>query len=231
MHVLSTKILSEDQKKILENTGITLSCFDAIQIKEIDFTLPDKLEHCIFTSQNGVRIFMTKVSKKSIANIKAYCVGVKTAEALSSHGISVIKHTNYAKELISYIIDKHADKHFNFFCGSLRRVTIPDGLGQNNISYKEVSLYETLLRSKHFKTEFSVVLFYSPSGVNSYLENNTFSKDTMAICIGSTTASEVRKFTNNVKISDTPTVESVLWKVKELLINKKTMRSKFILYK
>lgn len=224
MRVLSSKILQEDQRKILDNTGIRLSCFDAIQIKEIDFTLPDKLGHCIFTSQNSVRLFMTKVSKKNITNIQAYCVGIKTAEALKSHGISVIKQTNYAIELITYIIEKQADKHFNFFCGILRREIIPNGLRQNNISYKEISLYETLRTSKHFKTEFQAVLFFSPSGVNSYLEHNTLSKETMAICIGTTTAAEVRKFTNNVKISDTTTVESVLWKVKELLINKKTMR-------
>lgn len=220
MLVLSTKTLDEKQKKILDNTPIKLSCYNVIQIKEIDFTLPDKPTNCIFTSQNSVRLFMNKILEKDITNIKAYCVGSKTAKALKSHGIAVIQQTNYAAELVTYLIENKAEKHFDFFCGILRRNTIPNGLDKNNISYKETPLYNTLLTPKRFKKEFSMVLFYSPSGANSFFENNTLSKEAMAICIGTTTAAEVKKFTNNIEISDTTTVESVLHKVKEVLDNK-----------
>lgn len=217
MHVLSTKTLEEHQKKILENTGINLSCYDAIQIKEIDFILPEKLTHCIFTSQNSVRLFMKKVSCKDISNIQAYCVGVKTAKALKSHGIAVVKQTDYAAELVRYLKKNHVEKQFDFFCGKLRHDTIPKGLAQNDILFKETILYDTLITPKQYSIDFSAVLFYSPSGVRSFFNCNTFNSKTVAVCIGTTTASEARKFTDNIKISDTPTIESVLWKTIELI--------------
>lgn len=217
MLVLSTKTLNKHQKKILDNTGIKMLCYDAIQIKEIAFTLPNALTHCIFTSQNSVRLFAAKAVKKDFKNIQAYCVGSKTAEALKSHGIFVAKQTDYAAELVAYLIANHAECRFDFFCGRLRRETIPEGLSENNIPCKETILYDTILTPKKYTLDFSAVLFFSPSGARSFFECHMPTNKTVAICIGTTTAAEVRNFTNTIEISDTPTIESVLWKTRALV--------------
>jgi len=54
----------------------------------------------------------------------------------------------------------------------------------------------------------SGVLFYSPSGIESYLEENT--TDKVAFCIGETTAVEARKHFDKVEVANMPDVESVL---------------------
>ena len=61
------------------------------------------------------------------------------------------------------------------------------------------------------------VLFYSPSTVESYLqENDTIDK--IAFCIGETTAKEASKYFTEVKTAKMPTAESMLELVKESFI-------------
>ena len=56
--------------------------------------------------------------------------------------------------------------------------------------------------------EISGVLFYSPSGIESYLQENNTKK--VAFCIGETTAEEARKHFDTVEVANMPSVESVL---------------------
>ena len=56
--------------------------------------------------------------------------------------------------------------------------------------------------------EVSGILFYSPSGIESYLEENSTEK--VAFCIGETTAVEARKHFDKVEVANMPDVESVL---------------------
>ena len=58
----------------------------------------------------------------------------------------------------------------------------------------------------------SGVLFYSPSTVESYMQEN--SADKIAFCIGESTASEARKHFKNVKVANMPSAESLLELVK-----------------
>ena len=65
-----------------------------------------------------------------------------------------------------------------------------------------------MLSSEKLNDDISGVLFYSPSGIESYLqENNT---DRIAFCIGETTAKEARKHFDNVQVANLPSVDSVL---------------------
>ena len=53
------------------------------------------------------------------------------------------------------------------------------------------------------------MLFFSPSGIDSYLKMNT-SDEMVAFCIGETTAAEARKHFENVIVSKVSTIESVI---------------------
>jgi len=56
-------------------------------------------------------------------------------------------------------------------------------------------------------------MFYSPSTVNSYLQENDTSQ--IAFCIGETTAKEAKKHFKDVRVAKLPTVESVIELVNE----------------
>jgi uroporphyrinogen-III synthase len=56
-------------------------------------------------------------------------------------------------------------------------------------------------------------MFYSPSTVQSYMQNNK--ADKIAYCIGETTAAEAKKYFKDVRVAKIPTVESVIDLVNE----------------
>ncbi|MEO0902719.1 MAG: uroporphyrinogen-III synthase, partial [Bacteroidota bacterium] len=65
---------------------------------------------------------------------------------------------------------------------------------------------------KKFDTTFDGYLFYSPSGIRSFLEVNTLSESPL-FCIGETTAQEAKKHSENLIVANKPTVENVLVQV------------------
>src|SRR5699024_6833902 len=172
-------------------------------------------ENCIFTSQHAVHIFLEEAKKQQLdfSKIRAFCVGQKTAGLLDSNGIKVVFFSFYAKDLADYIIDRHRASFFHFFCGNLRRDTLPESFEKHTINYKETQIYTTTLQPRQWNKKFDGILFFSPSGVQSYVSNNSISAKTQVFCIGNTTANEARKHSPNIHISDITSVESVLEKV------------------
>lgn len=96
-----------------------------------------------------------------------------------------------------------------YFCGSLKRDELSSLLDENNITVNEVEAYRTILNERKFESNFDGILFYSPSGVQSYIEDNS-NKNSVAFCIGETTANEAKKHFNSVEISTLPSIESVI---------------------
>src|SRR5690606_9230327 len=96
---------------------------------------------------------------------------------------------------------------------------------KNNIAFEEIKVYNTTLTPKKFERQFEAVLFFSPSGVRSYCEVNLQGglRQHLAgtpptfVCIGTTTASEAKKYTENVAIANATTVESVIAKAVKIL--------------
>ena len=76
------------------------------------------------------------------------------------------------------------------------------------IVVEEVEAYKTMLSSVKIDDAVSGVLFYSPSGIDSYLKENSTNK--IAFCIGETTAVAARKHFEKVQVAYMPDVESVL---------------------
>ena len=76
-----------------------------------------------------------------------------------------------------------------------------------------------MLNPMKFHQLFDGILFFSPSGVQSFMVENSM-ESAMAFCIGETTASEAKKHTENVVIANSTSIESVIAKsVKTLLKN------------
>ncbi|MEJ1221598.1 uroporphyrinogen-III synthase [Sediminicola sp. 1XM1-17] len=213
--ILSTKILSLAQKERLLNAGIAVVSYDAITIAFADFSMDNSFQNLIFTSQNAVMAFLENISKEKnvdLSLLKCFCVGEKTAALLEENGLKVVEIANYGAELAETIIKSHKNESFLFLCGNLRRDELPNRLRENNIPCKEITAYATRLNPKKFDRHFDGVLFFSPSGVESYLTANTIGNST-AFCIGTTTAAALEALTDNIVIANKPTIENVLVQV------------------
>jgi uroporphyrinogen-III synthase len=206
--ILSTKKLSKALKNKLSDAKIELVEKNFIQTKSIDFETPQLNDYLIFTSKEAVKSVL-KSETKNVLSKSCLCVGSKTRSFLEKKGFTVSESADYAEELIQIIASKYMKHKFTFFCGNIRRNTIPAFFQQNKIACNEIVVYETKLKPKQIKESFDGVLFYSPSGVNSFLKNNTLGNK-RCFCIGTTTAKALENRTKNIVIASQPTVDNVI---------------------
>ncbi|WP_031426824.1 uroporphyrinogen-III synthase [Flavimarina sp. Hel_I_48] len=212
--ILSTKRLTHIQRETFRKAGIQLVEYDAIKIENVDFKMPEYVENAIFTSKNAVQaVVKNSAEARKIKN--SFCVGSKTGKILSKNGLKPLKIGHNAADLGQFIAKYHSEKSFYFFCGDKRREELPIILENANIPVQEVITYKTVLNPEKFNQDFNTVLFFSPSGIQSFVKNNDLSQKT-AICIGKTTAFEAKKHTEKVEIAVVTTVESVIEKAIEL---------------
>ena len=206
--ILSTKKLSKALKKKFSDAKIELVEKNFIQTKSISFETPQLNDYLVFTSKQAVKSVL-KSDVKNVHTISCLCVGSKTKEFLEKKGFTVIESADYAEELIQIIDSKYKSNSFTFFCGNIRKNTIPNYFQQNKIAYNEIVVYETKLKPHQIKEPFDGVLFFSPSGVNSFLEKNSL-KNRICFCIGTTTAKALENKTKNIVIASQTTVEHVI---------------------
>lgn len=208
--VYSTKKLSKLQKETLS---------DAIDIKDSDFikirfnrippkVMKNEIENVIITSQNGVESILNSFTKDEIKFKNIYCVGRRTKKLIENRIGKVTKVAKNAKTLAAYLSTTLENKEVTYFCSNVRMDILPAYLQTVDIVVNEVEAYKTMLSPDKLDDAVSGVLFYSPSGIESYLQENT--KNKVAFCIGETTAKEARKHFNDVQVANMPSVESVL---------------------
>lgn len=209
IQILSTKKLSDEQKKALTNANLQVIDIDFIQTQNKPFELKDLNENLIFTSQNAVHSILSYPKSEELKSKNVFCVGLKTKILLSENGFNVIAYTGYAADLAEIITLIYRNESYTFFSGNLRRETLPQALKEADVKFNEIQVYDTSLTPQKIKTAVDAILFFSPSGVESYLKDNTIKKET-CFCIGETTADALHKITKNIIIADQPTVEDVI---------------------
>jgi uroporphyrinogen-III synthase len=77
------------------------------------------------------------------------------------------------------------------------------------IPFEEIEVYKTVLTPTAITSKPNGILFFSPSGVESYLKQNTITDET-CFAIGTTTAEALESITTNIIIANQPTVENVI---------------------
>jgi len=210
--ILSTKKLLSNQKQALLDANISLIEEDFVETKIKDFQLKSINQNLIFTSQNAVQSILQHPKCDELKSKNIFCVGMKTKDLLEENGFNVIAYTGYAADLAEIISLIYGKETFTFFSGNLRRDVLPNTLKENGIAFNEIEVYETLLTPKKINEKLDGILFFSPSGVESYLKSNTI-KDEMCFCIGETTAEALEnKKIKNIIIAEKPTVEDVIEK-------------------
>lgn len=214
-NILSTKILLPIQKQELVKADFNVIEEDFIETKTIDFELAKVNDNLIFTSQNAVNSILQHPKCEELKDKNVFSIGMKTKDLLTENGFNVIAYTGYAADLAEIISLIYSDENFTFFSGNLRRDVLPNTLQENGITLNEIKVYETKLTSKKVTEKVDGILFFSPSGVESYLKLNTI-KDETCFCIGETTAEALEnKKVKTIVIADKPSVENVIAEVVE----------------
>ena len=211
IRVLSTKKLQSNQKQYLLNAGFAVIDADFISIEPLPFSVEaSAYDMLIFSSQNAVEQVLS--IQEEIKDKPVLCVGEKTKKMLVEHGFTVVAQALSAEELIGCIEDKYFANRFIFFCGKQKLDTIPHFLKTKKIQHTLVEVYETHTNSLTILSKADVLLFFSPSGVKSFLKNNKITDET-CFCIGQTTAKALEHLTNKIIIASQPSVENVIVQV------------------
>ena len=200
--VLSTKKLRFHQLERLMGAQCDVIDYDALQIEIQPFSIPKKPNYWVFSSQNAVRSFLANPTAYAHQN-PILCVGEKTKSLLEENGQKVIKTAPNMLELVDFIQKSMKNEHFLHICGNRKLAVFEAGMQKSGISYAEVTAYHTHLVSRVQTPEPQGLLFYSPSGVESYLQTNSIGAS-WCFCIGETTATAVRPLTEHLTVSPKP---------------------------
>lgn len=209
IRIISTKKLLINQKQFLLNAGFSVIESDFIKTEDLAFSTEILHDSLIFTSQNAVHSVLKHADLSVLQQKDVFCVGLKTKALLEANGFNVIAYTGYAADLAEIITLVYPKKTYTFFSGNLRRDTLPDTFKEAGIVFNEITVYRTSLTPHKMETKADGLLFYSPSGVNSFLQDNTIT-DEICFCIGTTTAEALQNVTQNSIIANQPTIENTI---------------------
>ncbi len=209
-NIYSTKKLTNDQVAKFHDDVVAQSN-DSVKINPNRLTksiIRNEIENVIITSQNAVEALLTNFSAVELQFKNIYCVGRKTKRIIEKRIGKVKHHATDAKALAEHMVEFMDGTEATFFCSNLRLDTIPDILEENNIKVNEVEAYETKFDAEKVEGDLDGVMFYSPSTVQSFLKQNKAKG--IAFCIGETTATEAKKYFEEVRVAKVPLVESVV---------------------
>ncbi|MEJ6791647.1 MAG: hydroxymethylbilane synthase [Lacinutrix sp.] len=216
-NIYSTKSFTEDQR-LLFNEKVNSQSSDFIKISLNRIAprfLKNEIENVIITSKNAVEALLTNFSAIELQFKNIYCVGRRT-KRLVENRIGKVKHSkNNAKKLAEYLVEYIEGTEVTYFCSDLRLDDLPNILQENNIKVNEIEAYQTKFDSLKIDNNIEGVMFYSPSNVKSFIQENIIEDKTIAFCIGESTAKEASQHFKDVRIAKLPTVESVIELVNE----------------
>ena len=216
LKILSTRVLSPIQKNRMIELGARYTERNFIETEAIPFTYSEAKHTLLFSSQNAVQSVFSKTDfERLLKNKKCYCVGEKTKIALEEKGLKVTHFEENASNLADFILKNAKNEAFLFFCGKERRPDLEAQMKLYKIKLDAVEVYQTQLKPKPIGA-FDIVLFYSPSGVRSFLQDNSL-KQTVCICIGPTTAAALPVSKGQIIIATSPTIEHMIYQTKKQL--------------
>ncbi|XOD67121.1 MAG: uroporphyrinogen-III synthase [Flavobacteriales bacterium Tduv] len=220
INILATKTLPIEALNLLPKTRYHIESRDFITIKLLLLIeKPELNKQVIFCSQNAVEGFIHNFDHTILEGKDIYVVGDHTATLLKNLGGKIVRQQNNALELAQGLEN---NEPYDWFCGTLSLDDIPDVCKSKGISLNAYKVYQTLLRPRSLSSTYNGILFFSPSGVKTFFQNNVLGAETKPFAIGKTTANALASYTRqNVTFPDTPTSKNLLTLVKKHFNNEK----------
>lgn len=217
INILSTKTLNNDLLQTFDSTPINIVSTDFISIKPLPFDknlLKESSKNWVITSKNTLYILFESFSGAELNEINFYCVGDKTKQLILKHNYNLIESALSSMALGELIQQKHKTKSFTIIGGVIKRDELKSLLKDLYINFTDISIYDTIFTPHLLTEKFDGILFFSPSAIQSYIQNNQI-LDEQLFCIGNTTATEAKQHSNHIHIAKQQTFESVLERVKQ----------------
>ena len=217
--ILSTKALSNEISNQLYSADLEVDTHSFIKIeKTVEKLGPEcfKNPQFVITSQNTVQTLIDIGAIHNLENKQILCVGSKTERLLLSKGIFVSEIYKNSEEVSNESVRLVVGT--TFFTGKRRMPVIERVFKEKRVELNVVELYDTMLTPKKMEEGYKAVLFFSPSGVESFFKLNKLS-GARAVCIGVTTEKAVKQYTENTIIALETTVESVVDATLELMMS------------
>ena len=229
--VLSTKMLPQSLIAQAEQQHIHINAADFLKIERI--RTPDVRVQiaayavrpitALFTSANAVAAVSKHLT--TCPEWQIFCLSGKTKTTLLEHFSEeqIIASAPDAAALVPKIMAARPSGDCVFFCGNKHLNTLPEAFKAENIPLKEQVVYKTISSPQKINKSYDGLLFFSPSGVESFFELNAIAEQTVCFAIGDTTAKAVRKFTRNpVVIAGSPDNENMIQTVQNYFFKKIT---------
>lgn len=228
--ILITKKINSDEVLFARDIGLEIDCIPFIEIspKSNLSYIPDLInkknyDGIIFTSKNAIEALKVNLGESEIKKIlqgkTIYSVGRTTARSLAYFDInSEYPEKENSSALVNMINRDKKIKNAVYFCGNLRRSTVPDLLIKEGIVLDEIEVYETRENNPDVKDVYNYdgIGFYSPSAADSFFNQYSIDKSVPLFAIGPTTKDHIiNKVQNPVIMTDTPGTRNLLTTMNE----------------
>ena len=214
-HIVSTKALKPELALALERVGAEVRQHNFISPSiEIPANINKYAIHrnVVITSKTAVKAWLEIVDrlKIDVLQYSIYCLDAGTHKLASQHNLKVAEIATDAISLARKMVDSKSIKAITFVCGNLRRDDLPVYLKANGIEVEELVVYRTKLTPTKIGKPIKGVMFFSPSGIDSFLLINK-KENVTAFCIGQTTANHAaKKGLSPIQIAEQHTPESLV---------------------
>jgi uroporphyrinogen-III synthase len=188
--------LKIDFRKFIQIDGVSVGEFRKQGISPLDYTA------VIFTSKYAIDHYFRLLKDLKIempADMKYFCVSEATAKYLQKY-IVIRKRKLYvglrtSRDLID-VVKKHAKEKYIFPCSEIHTRHLTDWMEEKNFNLQKAIIYNTVASdlSDLREVKYDMICFYSPSGVESLLQNfpDFEQNDTVISVFGPTTAKAAR---------------------------------------
>ena len=191
-----------------------------------------KMTAVILTSKTAVDHFF-RIAEETRFKVpdamKYFCMSEAVAYYLQKYVVYRKRKIFYGRTNITDLMEvlkKHKGEKYLLPCSDILRATIPNTLEENNINFAKLVLYRTVASdlSDLEDVKYDVLVFFSPSGIESLLKNFPGFKQnkTMIAAFGPTTANAVKQ--NNLRLdihAPLPQAPSMTMAIEQFIKGKK----------
>ena len=174
------------------------------------------LKRLFFSSKNSVEGYFLNHGS---TQVKFAAVGKGTAEALKKYHCeaSYIGEKNNTEDIAIKFKELIKEQTVLYPVGNLSLRSMAEFVDEKQVHFSIV--YNTILNPILFDSPFDILIFTSPSNVDSFILKNSITSNQQLIAIGHTTAKHIQRIypTYNVLVPDTFSEVSILNTLKNIL--------------